>query len=299
MIQAELVFTKFNGRKKYSLTITNQEQIQTVFQQFVLSLPLGTQAKDLYIHQMNNCVLSNDEVISFNNTYKMFIDIEHDHPELLNEINHLLFSKKKLQITLPVKNVFTIQHAYCYILEKTPEKYHVKKKIAKITKTNDDFLDLPMHVVNLQNHVDTLFNVSNERSNLFYIQRDLSIQQYLAKQCIKHDLKTIQREAGQATTAYTNLRDGIESTVRVNKNATIENFKLKTKLNTFQTENKQEKQLIRNLKHQYGPYLQTDQQRLAFINALITNCNSPNVLQLVNNSIDNLYAIIRAITKMH
>ena len=42
-----------------------------------------------------------------------------------------------------------------------------------------------------------------------------------------------------------------------------------------------------------------DQQRLAFINALITNCNSPNVLQLVNNSIDNLYAIIRAITKMH
>ena len=299
MIQAELVFTKFNGRKKYSLTITNQEQIQTVFQQFVLSLPLGTQAKDLYIHQMNNCVLNNDEVISFNNTYKMFIDIEHDHPELLNEINHLLFSKKKLQITLPVKKVFTIQHAYCYVLEKTPEKYHVKKKIAKITKTNDDFLDLPMHVVNLQNHVETLFNVSNERSNLFYSQRNLNIQQYLAKQCIKHDLKTIQREAGQDTTAYTNLRDGIESTVRVNKNATIETFKLKTKLNTFQTEYKQEKQLIRNLKRQYGPYLQTDQQRLAFINALITNCNSPNVLQLVNNSIDNLYAIIRAITKMH
>lgn len=299
MIQAELVFTKFNGRKKYSLTITNQEQIQTVFQQFVLSLPLGTQAKDLYIHQMNNCVLNNDEVISFNNTYKMFIDIEHEHPELLNEINHLLFSKKKLQITLPVKKVFTIQHAYCYVLEKTPEKYHVKKKIAKITKTNDDFLDLPMHVVNLQNHVETLFNVSNERSNLFYSQRNLSIQQYLAKQCIRHDLKTIQRETGQATTAYTNLRDGIESTVRVNKNATIENFKLKTKLNTFQTEYKQEKQLIRNLKRQYGPYLQTDQQRLAFINSLITNCNSPNVLQLVNNSIDNLYAIIRAITKMH
>lgn len=299
MIQAELVFTKFNGRKKYSLTITNQEQIQTVFQQFVLSLPLGIQAKDLYIHQMNNCVLNNDEVISFNNTYKIFIDIEHDHPELLNEINHLLFSKKKLQITLPVKKVFTIQHAYCYVLERTPEKYHVKKKIAKITKTNDDFLDLPMQVVNLQNHVETLFNVSNERSNLFYSQRNLSIQQYLAKQCIKHDLKIIQREVGQATTAYTNLRDGIESTVRVNKNATIENFKLKTKLNTFQTENKQEKQLIRNLKRQYGPYLQTDQQRLAFINALITNCNSPNVLQLVNNSIDNLYAIIRAITKMH
>lgn len=116
MQKLEIEFIKRSGRKKFPLILTDQEHVRTVFQQFVLSLPINVQSKELKVNSINHHYLNKNERMTFALGYQILVYLEASETLFFKRnLSHLLIVKDNPQSVLKTYKPY---HGFYYGIEK-------------------------------------------------------------------------------------------------------------------------------------------------------------------------------------
>lgn len=274
MKTTKISFIKHNGRKKYSLVLSDREEPRTVFQQFVLSLPIDVQLEKLETYSMSEYKYPTKSRLSFNGLWQIFADNNAVLKKNIKTINKWVIAKDELgdkyfKVSLPLKN------AYLNILQKAePKKDQIQ--------------------------IDNSANAQKVAANIddLVLEMNAFKQQYLNDKKSQQDFDKLENKVSDLVTRFHSLTNGLNGLNKVNQASTVENYKLKTKMAKQETIAKQEKTLIKFLQDNYALYLQNDSSRADFIVNLLNSRNQPQVQQMINHSYHNLFALVNAVTKI-
>lgn len=270
-------FIKRSGRKKVVLEATqkdlqNEKSIQTIFEQFILDLPIDLKKNDLIVNKINNVDLK-DEHLSFVDMYtalNIFTTGQYDFANEKTKANNLIVTKK----------LFANDH---YKIE----------KVLKVDKWYYTFVTPRDN----ENEVDDQTN--KKKPEIDPADTDpiiaLSQLQENAKQFEKR-LAKAQNLVVKQKSELTALRDG-QSSFNVAKETSIQdNYDLKTKINDYEAWHKDQLKWKRILQKDFGAYIKTKNDRTNFAQQLLMNLNAPMVQNLIKSSYGNLGKVLVALS---
>lgn len=270
-------FIKRSGRKKAVLEATqkdlqNEKSIQTIFEQFILDLPIDLKKNNLIVNKINNVDLK-DEHLSFVDMYtalNIFTTGQYDFANEKTKANNLIVTKK----------LFANDH---YKIE----------KVLKVDKWYYTFVTPRDN----ENEVDDQTN--KKKPEIDPADTDpiiaLSQLQENAKQFEKR-LAKAQNLVVKQKSELTALRDG-QSSFNVAKETSIQdNYDLKTKINDYEAWHKDQLKWKRILQKDFGAYIKTKNDRTNFAQQLLMNLNAPMVQSLIKSSYGNLGKVLVALS---
>lgn len=270
-------FIKRSGRKKAVLEATqkdlqNEKSIQTIFEQFILDLPIDLKKNDLIVNKINNVDLK-DEHLSFVDMYTALNIFTTGQYDFANE-------KTKADNLIVTKKLFANDH---YKIE----------KVLKVDKWYYTFVTPRDN----ENEVDDQTN--KKKPEIDPADTDpiiaLSQLQENAKQFEKR-LAKAQNLVVKQKSELTALRDG-QSSFNVAKETSIQdNYDLKTKINDYEAWHKDQLKWKRILQKDFGAYIKTKNDRTNFAQQLLMNLNAPMVQNLIKSSYGNLGKVLVALS---
>lgn len=270
-------FIKRSGRKKAVLEATqkdlqNEKSIQTIFEQFILDLPIDLKKNDLIVNKINNVDLK-DEHLSFVDMYTALNIFTTGQYDFANE-------KTKADNLIVTKKLFANDH---YKIE----------KVLKVDKWYYTFVTPRDN----ENEVDDQTN--KKKPEIDPADTDpiiaLSQLQENAKQFEKR-LAKAQNLVVKQKSELTALRDG-QSSFNVAKETSIQdNYDLKTKINDYEAWHKDQLKWKRILQKDFGAYIKTKNDRTNFAQQLLMNLNAPMVQSLIKSSYGNLGKVLVALS---
>lgn len=270
-------FIKRSGRKKAVLEATqkdlqNEKSIQTIFEQFILDLPIDLKKNDLIVNKINNVDLK-DEHLSFVDMYTALNIFTTGQYDFANE-------KTKADNLIVTKKLFANDH---YKIE----------KVLKVDKWYYTFVTPRDN----ENEVDAQTN--KKKPEIDPADTDpiiaLSQLQENAKQFEKR-LAKAQNLVVKQKSELTALRDG-QSSFNVAKETSIQdNYDLKTKINDYEAWHKDQLKWKRILQKDFGAYIKTKNDRTNFAQQLLMNLNAPMVQSLIKSSYGNLGKVLVALS---
>lgn len=270
-------FIKRSGRKKVVLEATqkdlqNEKSIQTIFEQFILDLPIDLKKNDLIVNKINNVDLK-DEHLSFVDMYTALNIFTTGQYDFANE-------KTKADNLIVTKKLFANDH---YKIE----------KVLKVDKWYYTFVTPRDN----ENEVDDQTN--KKKPEIDPADTDpiiaLSQLQENAKQFEKR-LAKAQNLVVKQKSELTALRDG-QSSFNVAKETSIQdNYDLKTKINDYEAWHKDQLKWKRILQKDFGAYIKTKNDRTNFAQQLLMNLNAPMVQNLIKSSYGNLGKVLVALS---
>lgn len=270
-------FIKRSGRKKVVLEATqkdlqNEKSIQTIFEQFILDLPIDLKKNDLIVNKINNVDLK-DEHLSFVDMYTALNIFTTGQYDFANE-------KTKADNLIVTKKLFANDH---YKIE----------KVLKVDKWYYTFVTPRDN----ENEVDDQTN--KKKPEIDPADTDpiiaLSQLQENAKQFEKR-LAKAQNLVVKQKSELTALRDG-QSSFNVAKETSIQdNYDLKTKINDYEAWHKDQLKWKRILQKDFGAYIKTKNDRTNFAQQLLMNLNAPMVQSLIKSSYGNLGKVLVALS---
>lgn len=270
-------FIKRSGRKKVVLEATqkdlqNEKSIQTIFEQFILDLPIDLKKNDLIVNKINNVDLK-DEHLSFVDMYtalNIFTTGQYDFANEKTKANNLIVTKK----------LFANDH---YKIE----------KVLKVDKWYYTF------VTPRDNENEADDQTNKKKPEIDPADTDpiiaLSQLQENAKQFEKR-LAKAQNLVVKQKSELTALRDG-QSSFNVAKETSIQdNYDLKTKINDYEAWHKDQLKWKRILQKDFSAYIKTKNDRTNFAQQLLMNLNVPMVQSLIKSSYGNLGKVLVALS---
>lgn len=270
-------FIKRSGRKKAVLEATqkdlqNEKSIQTIFEQFILDLPIDLKKNDLIVNKINNVDLK-DEHLSFVDMYTALNIFTTGQYDFANE-------KTKADNLIVTKKLFANDH---YKIE----------KVLKVDKWYYTFVTPRDN----ENEVDDQTN--KKKPEIDPADTDpiiaLSQLQENAKQFEKR-LAKAQNLVVKQKSELTALRDG-QSSFNVAKETSIQdNYDLKTKINDYEAWHKDQLKWKHILQKDFGAYIKTKNDRTNFAQQLLMNLNAPMVQNLIKSSYGNLGKVLVALS---
>lgn len=270
-------FIKRSGRKKAVLEATqkdlqNEKSIQTIFEQFILDLPIDLKKNDLIVNKINNVDLK-DEHLSFVDMYTALNIFTTGQYDFANE-------KTKADNLIVTKKLFANDH---YKIE----------KVLKVDKWYYTFVTPRDN----ENEVDDQTN--KKKPEIDPADTDpiiaLSQLQENAKQFEKR-LAKAQNLVVKQKSELTALRDG-QNSFNVAKETSIQdNYDLKTKINDYEAWHKDQLKWKRILQKDFGAYIKTKNDRTNFAQQLLMNLNAPMVQSLIKSSYGNLGKVLVALS---
>lgn len=270
-------FIKRSGRKKVVLEATqkdlqNEKSIQTIFEQFILDLPIDLKKNDLIVNKINNVDLK-DEHLSFVDMYTALNIFTTGQYDFANE-------KTKADNLIVTKKLFANDH---YKIE----------KVLKVDKWYYTFVTPRDN----ENEVDDQTN--KKKPEIDPADTDpiiaLSQLQENAKQFEKR-LAKAQNLVVKQKSELTALRDG-QSSFNVAKETSIQdNYDLKTKINDYEAWHKDQLKWKHILQKDFGAYIKTKNDRTNFAQQLLMNLNAPMVQSLIKSSYGNLGKVLVALS---
>lgn len=310
MIEANIVFTKRKGRKKFPMILSNQETVKTVFQQFVLSLPIGIESKKLVTHSMNGFVFNSDQSMSYLELYQAFIRLTENYA---NKLNMLIISKAPIEDD-NVNLSEQLGKTYIYLLkapiaqQKNTKKKSKKPVIASHDMSYDDIIPDLNELIQAKKEHDRLLSNSVYHLLIKYYGLAQESQDEDFGQAL-HDIKKIKNfnnkkykkisnNIEHLLASYHALDDGKRSSENAEHDAIEINYELRDKLAQYQEREKEEKVVSQYFKSNFSPYVTTQDNTIEFIEQLLQARNSPQVKSITNNSNDNLLKSIIALAKL-
>lgn len=271
-------FIKRGGRKTAMLKasqkdLQNEKALQTIFEQFILDLPIDLKKNDLVVNKINGIALK-DEHLSFNDMYtalNVFATGQYDFNNPQTQANNLIITKKMFtNDQYKSEKVLKIDKWYYTFVTKLAEKdiNNTKQEKKKEQKAN------PIDT-------DPIIALSQLQENAKQLEKGLEKTQRLV---IKQKSK------------LNALQDGQKSFNLAKETSIQDNYSLKTKVNDYEVWHKDQLKWKRILQKDFGTYLKTPQDRANFAQQLLINLNSPMVQNLIQHSYGNLGKVLVALS---
>lgn len=269
------------GRKEYYLELTDCEHLQTVFEQFQLSLPLNIKPDQLYVKSFNSIDLASKDRYKYNDLIKAFVQIK-DSQKLLvmykDHLDELFITKYKL--SKKEINSLIGQQGYGHVEFHDFNYYCIDRGRIQLPEDKDqeqqeheEFV-ASMPDLTVKNYKDLQKNALALRSRYLKLK-----DQYDAMMNANESMRQIVMKSSEDTG---NLSDQIAKLQQDLKDSKENKDAMQTKLHDF-------------LRDNYDQYLRSDDGLLLFIQSLINNRYSPNVQKLYNYRTENLLELIAAV----
>lgn len=254
-------FTPPNSGKRYEFKLDANTDLDTAIAQFRLDLPSKDAFNRMRLREMNRIDPKSDPKITGADFFAALKLLQQEHPLKEAEYDCLYLAKKQLSPTR-IRNVFDV--------------------------------DQPPIELNYQ---DFWFYIAPKPNSSQTTAVTTTVQNSTAAKPISaiKDFKTLQKRALILEHDYQEVLAGAEHYQKIMDHADEINIWL-TKLNEQAESHQQTRQKQHEfLKQHFGQYLQTDQQKLAFLQNLLFNVNQPTVQNIIKGKPQALWHLVKAV----
>lgn len=274
-------FNKRGGRKKVTFKATqkdlqNEKSIQTVFEQFILDLPIDLKKNDLIVNKINGVDLK-DEHLTFNDIYQalnIFTTGKYDFANEKTNPNNLIVTKQMFANgKYKLEKVLKLDKWYFEFVTALNQKESEKDKVATDQKEKKPD----------PTETDPIIALSQLQAKAKDMEKSLAKAQHL-----------VIKQKGELTA----LKDGQSSFNLAKETSIQENYALKTKINEYEVWHKDQLKWKRALQREFGTYIKTENDRNNFAQQLLMNLNSPMVQNLIHQSYGNLGKLLVALSSI-
>lgn len=254
-------FTPPNSGKRYQFSFDNNTDLDTAITQFRLDLPSKNAFERMRLREMNHIDPKSDPKINGEEFFKALKLLQQEHPLKEAEYECLYLAKKQLS-PARIRNVFDVDQPpielnYQDFWFYIAPKPNSKQTTAMATSAKKNFAEKPINEIT--------------------------------------DFKTLQKRALILEHDYQEVLAGAEHYQNIMDHAAEINIML-TKLNEQAESHQQTRQKQHEfLKQHFGQYLQTDQQKLAFLQNLLLNVNQPAVQNITKGKSQALWHLVKAV----
>lgn len=259
-------FSPSNSSKRFTLTAASNVDLATAVTQFRFDLPTQYAFKQLRLRQMNN------------------IDVSHDPKLTASDVTAALKEMQKQELIQ-----YNLQDHYdcIYLAKAALSKTRLKNAFNGINyteiKLTDTYLYLLEQPVTQSIADNTKQDTKKKATPLNQVQ----------------DFGELQKRALKLEKAYQDLATGAASYQNIMHHALEDNELLtKQKEDLLLSKKEQEKcqdKMQRFLNLYYARYLVDDQHKIAFLQNLLANLNSPQVQKIIQGKPENLWHFIKAV----